>query len=199
MANTQAHAGLDLPVAEPGLLRSLAENWWLLLLRGIAAIAFGTLAFFWPGLTLLTLTLLWGAYSLSDGVFALWTAVSAKGAETESRSWIALTGVVSILAGLVTFFWPDMTAMVLLIFIATWAIIIGALQVWGAIQLRKEIEGEWLLALNGVLSIAFGMIMFVRPAVGALAVVWMIGWFAIFAGCTYIALAFRLKHYKRPA
>jgi uncharacterized membrane protein HdeD (DUF308 family) len=199
MANTQAHVGLDFPVAEPGLLRSLVENWWLLLLRGIAAIAFGTLAFLWPGLTLLTLTLLWGAYALSDGVFALWAAMSAKGGDTTARWWLAFVGIISVLAGVVTFLWPDMTAVVLLIFIATWAIAIGVLQIWGAIQLRKEIEGEWLLALNGLLSIVFGVIMFAQPAAGALAVVWMIGWFAILAGCCYIALAFKLSKYKRSA
>jgi len=199
MANTQAHVGLDFPVAEPGLLCSLAENWWLLLLRGIAAIAFGTLAFLWPGLTLLTLTILWGAYALSDGVFALWAAISAKGADTTARWWLAFVGIISALAGVVTFLWPDMTAVVLLIFIATWAIAIGVLQIWGAIQLRKEIEGEWLLALNGLLSIVFGVIMFAQPAAGALAVVWVIGWFAILAGCSYIALAFKLRKYKRSA
>jgi uncharacterized membrane protein HdeD (DUF308 family) len=199
MADTQTHSGLGLTVAGPGLLRSLADNWWLLLLRGTAAIAFGTLAFFWPGLTLLTLTLLWGAYSLSDGVFALCAAVAAKGAETAARWWFALAGIVSIFAGLVAFFWPGMTAIVLLMLIAVWAIVIGVLQIWGAIQLRKEIEGEWLLALNGILSIAFGTIMFVQPAAGALAMVWLIGWFAIFAGCSYIALSFRLKKYKRPS
>jgi uncharacterized membrane protein HdeD (DUF308 family) len=196
MADTQVHSGLDGPFAGRRVLRSLAQNWWLLLLRGVAAIAFGALAFFWPGLTLLTLTLLWGAYSLSDGIFALWAAMSGTGGETASRWWLALAGVVSILAGFVAFVWPGMTALVLLIFIACWAIIIGVLQIWGAIELRKEIEGEWLLGLNGLLSIAFGIIMFAQPAAGALAVVWMIGWFAILAGCSYIALAFRLRKYK---
>jgi uncharacterized membrane protein HdeD (DUF308 family) len=89
-----------------------------------------------------------------------------------------------------------MTTLVLLIFIACWAVVIGVLQIWGAIELRKEIEGEWLLGLNGLLSICFGIVMFAQPAAGALAVVWMIGWFAILAGCSYIALAFRLKKYK---
>jgi len=126
------------------------------------------LGFFWPGLTLLTLTLLWGAYSLSDGIFAVWAAISVRTADAASRWWFALAGVVSILAGFIAFFWPDITAMVLQLFIATWAIIIGALQIWGAIELRKEIEGEWLLALNGVLSIGFGVIMYVQPAAGAL-------------------------------
>jgi uncharacterized membrane protein HdeD (DUF308 family) len=197
MANTQARTGLDPPIAGPELLRSLAENWWLLLLRGIAAIAFGILAFFWPGLTLLSLTFLWGAYTLSDGIFALWAAISGKSSEMAPRWWLALAGIVSILAGIVAFLWPGMTALVLLIFIASWAIIIGVLQIWGAIELRKEVQGEWLLVLNGLLSIAFGIIMFAQPGAGALALVWIIGWFAVVAGCIYIALAFRLKTYKQ--
>jgi uncharacterized membrane protein HdeD (DUF308 family) len=196
MANTQAQS---LPLAGPALLRGLAENWWLLLLRGIAAVAFGILAFFWPGLTLLALTLLWGAYTLSDGILALWAAISGKGAEMAARWWLAAVGIVSILAGLLTFLWPGMTALVLLMFIAIWAIIIGALQIWGAIQLRKEIEGEWLLVLGGLLSIAFGVIVIAQPGAGALAVVWLIGWFAVLLGCIYIALAFRLKTHKQPA
>jgi uncharacterized membrane protein HdeD (DUF308 family) len=90
-----------------------------------------------------------------------------------------------------------MTTLVLLMFMASWANIVGVLQICGAVELRKELKGEWLLALNGLLSIAFGVIMFAQPGVGALAVAWMIGWFAILAGCIYIALAFRLKKYKR--
>ncbi len=182
--------------AGPALLRVLAENWWLLLLRGIAAIAFGILAFAWPGLTLLTLTLLWGAYALSDGIFALWAALSGRGSDMAPRWWLAVVGIASILSGLLAFFWPGITALVLLTFIAGWAIIIGALQIWGAIQLRKEIEGEWLLVLSGLLSIAFGVIMIAQPGAGALALVWMIGWFALLAGCIYIALAFRLKQHR---
>jgi uncharacterized membrane protein HdeD (DUF308 family) len=178
------------------VLRDLAENWWLLLLRGVAAIAFGVLAFFWPGLTLLTLTFIWGLYAISDGILALWAAIAGKGGEIAARWWLALVGIAGILAGVLTFVWPGMTALILLMFIASWAIIIGALQIWGAIRLRKEIKGEWLLGLSGLLSIAFGLIVFAYPGAGALAVVWLIGWFAILAGCTYIALAFQLKKYK---
>jgi uncharacterized membrane protein HdeD (DUF308 family) len=98
-----------------------------------------------------------------------------------------------------TFFWPAMTAVVLLVVIASWAIVIGLLQIWGAIRLRKEIEGEWLLVLSGLLSVAFGVALHARPGAGALAVVWLIGWFAILAGCIYVGLAFRLKKYKQPA
>jgi len=196
MANVQAHARLDSPLA--GLLSSLADNWWLLLLRGVAAIAFGILAFFWPGLTLLTLILLWGIYALADGLLALWAAIAARG-DMAPRLWLALTGVVGVLAGLVAFVYPGTTTLVLLMFIAAWAIIIGVLQIWGAIEFRKELEDAWLLALNGVLSIAFGAILFAQPGAGAVALVWMIGWFAVVFGCLYIALAFRLKKFKQTA
>ena len=180
-------------------LRELAENWWLLLLRGIAAIAFGLLAFLWPDLTLLTLVFMWGIYAISDGILALWAAIASKGGEIAPRWWLAVVGIAGILAGALAFVWPGMTALVLLMFIASWAIVIGVLQIWGAIRLRKEIEGEWLLALSGALSVAFGVIMFAQPGAGALAVIWLIGWFAILAGCVYVALAFQLKKHKRPA
>jgi uncharacterized membrane protein HdeD (DUF308 family) len=199
LANTQAQTRSGLPLAGPELLSSLADNWWLLLLRGLAAIAFGILAFFWPGLTLLTLALLWGAYALWDGVFALGAAIFAKGGDLAPRWWLALVGIVSILAGLVAFFYPGMTALTLLMVIAAWAIVVGVLQIWGSIEWRKVLDDAWLLTLNGVLSIAFGAILFARPGAGAVAVVWMIGWFAVVFGCLYVALAFRLKKYKRPA
>src|SRR6478736_3351681 len=113
MTDTQADSSLDLFPAGHQLLRSLAQNWWLLLLRGIAAIAFGILAFFWPGLTLLTLTLLWGAYAVSDGILALWAVVAAKGGDMGTRWWLALAGIVSCVAGVMTFVWPGMTTLVL--------------------------------------------------------------------------------------
>ena len=198
MSSLQAQPGR--PPSFLGLaLRELADNWWLLLLRGIAAIAFGVLAFMWPDLTLLTLTYMWGFYAIADGVLALWAAIAGKGGEIAPRWWLTVVGIAGILAGLLAFVWPGMTALVLLMFIASWAIVIGVLQIWGAIRLRKEIEGEWLLGLSGLLSLAFGVIMIARPGTGALAVVWLIGWFAILVGCVYIALAFQLKKYKRSA
>jgi uncharacterized membrane protein HdeD (DUF308 family) len=200
MTNAQVQAGLGIPFTGRELLRSLAENWWLLLLRGVAAIIFGMLAFFWPGITLLSATLLWGAYAFADGIFALWAAISGKGAvETSTRWWLAASGIVSVFAGFVALFWPGVTTLVLLVFIAGWAIIIGMLHIWGAIELRKEVQGEWLLALYGVFWIGFGVVMFAQPGAGALALVWMIGWFAILSGCMSIALAFRLKTYKQSA
>jgi uncharacterized membrane protein HdeD (DUF308 family) len=197
MADSHAQTGVDLGASAPGLLSSLAENWWLLLLRGIAGIAFGVLAFFWPGLTLVALTLLWGAYALTDGVIAIWAAFNASGGDVGPRWWLGLSGVAGILAGVVTFYYTGTTTLVLLMFIAVWAIIIGALQIWGAIALRKVLQQEWLLILNGVLSIAFGAVLLAQPGTGALALVWMIAWYAIFFGCLHVAFAFKLRQYKR--
>ena len=196
MTSTQVQPSPSSPLDFP-LLRSLAENWWLLLLRGIAAILFGILAFVWPGITLLTLIFFWGAYAIVDGVFALWSAISGKGgAEMGSRWWLALVGICGVVAGVLAFAWPGVTALVLLLFIAAWAIVTGVLQVWGAIRLRKEIEGEWLLILSGLLSVAFGLVLVAQPGAGALAVIWLIGTFAIIEGILFIALAFRLKQHK---
>ena len=135
----------------------LAENWWLLLLRGVAAIVFGAIAFLWPGITLLSLTYLWGAYAFADGIFGLWAAIVSYGGDTPSRWWLGFGGIVSVLASAVAFFWPGMTALVLLMSIAGWAIIIGGLQIYGAIQLRKVVQNEWWPILGGLLSIAFGV------------------------------------------
>jgi uncharacterized membrane protein HdeD (DUF308 family) len=186
-----------MPLAASALLGTLAENWWLLLLRGLAAIAFGVLAFFWPGVTLVALTYLWGAYALVDGAIALWAAFSASGGDAGPRWWLGLSGVVSIIAGIVAFAYTGMTALVLLMFIAVWAIIIGVLQLYAAIQLRNVIDNEWWLILSGLLSIAFGAVLIAWPSTGALAVIWTIAWYAVFFGCMLIGLAFELKKFKR--
>lgn len=198
MAETQTSTPSEFPA---GLRALLGDNWWLLLLRGIAAVAFGVLAMVWPAITLISLTLLWGAYTLVDGVFALWAAISgrANSPAMGHRWWMAISGVVSILAGLAAFFWPGMTAFILVIFIGIWAIIIGVLTIWGAIQARKEIEGEWVLGLFGLLSIAFGALVLFQPGAGALSLIWTIAGYSIFAGVLLIMLAFRVHKFKRPA
>ena len=189
---TSTHA---LPADGLPLLRSLAENWWLLLMRGLIAVAFGILAIVWPGLTLLSLTYLFAIYAFMDGIFALGAAIFGHSGVMQ-RWWLALVGVIGILSGLVAFAMPGITALLLLMLIASWAIVIGLFEIVGAIQLRKEIEGEWWLIIGGLLSIACGMILFARPGSGALAFIWVIGFYAIFAGGSLIGLAFRLKKLK---
>ena len=197
MSNTHVEPGRRLPPIAAALMGTLAENWWLLLLRGLAAIAFGVIAFFWPGLTLAALVYLWGAYAIVDGVLALWAAFSASGGDAGPRWWLGLSGVVSILAGIVAFAYTGMTALVLLIFIAVWAILIGVLQLYAAIQLWGVLDNAWWLILSGLLAIAFGAVLIAWPGTGALAVIWTIAWYAVFFGCMLIGLAFELKKFKR--
>jgi uncharacterized membrane protein HdeD (DUF308 family) len=179
----------------PLLLHALARNWWLLLLRGIVAIVFGVLAFIWPGLTLLTLIILYGAYALTDGILAVIAAIAGTGG-AGPRWWLAIVGLLGVVAGLLTFLWPGITALVLLFFIAGWAIASGVFEIVGAIRLRKEIDNEWLLVLSGLLSVIFGVVLLMQPAAGALALVWIIGAYAMLAGVLYVALALRLKRHR---
>lgn len=173
------------------LLRSLARNWWLVLLRGFAAVALGVLAFMWPKATLLSLVWLWGVYALVDGVFALGAAVG--GGTMAPRWWLALTGIAGLAAGALAFLWPGATGLVLLTFLAVWAIFTGIMQIIGAIALRKVIEGEWFLVLGGLLSVGFGALLLAQPRIGAVVLAWTIGWFALLFGVAQIALALRLR------
>jgi uncharacterized membrane protein HdeD (DUF308 family) len=190
-------APLDASVSGPLMLSSLSRNWWMVLLRGIAAIVFGVLAFVLPGLTLLTLIILYGVYALFDGVVALMAAFWADGraGKTGSRWWLAVVGVLGILAGLFTFFWPGITTLVLLFFIGAWSLLNGVFTIVGAIRLRKEINNEWWLVASGVLSVLFGLGVLIVPGAGALAVVWIIGTYAILFGVLLVGFALKLKNH----
>jgi uncharacterized membrane protein HdeD (DUF308 family) len=181
------------------MVMTLARNWWVLALRGLCAIIFGILAFVWPGITLGALVLLYGAYALVDGILSIIAAVSKR--EGSGLPWWALLlqGLLGIAAGIVTFAWPGITALFLLFLIAAWAIVTGIFAIIAAIRLRKEIQGEFWLALSGILSVVFGVLLFVRPGAGALTVVWLIGSYAIFFGILLLVLAFRLKRFKERA
>jgi uncharacterized membrane protein HdeD (DUF308 family) len=178
------------------MVMMLARNWWVLALRGLCAVIFGILAFIWPGITLGALVLLYGAFALIDGVLSIVAAISKS--EGGGRPWWALmlVGLLGIAAGVLTFVWPGITALVLLYLIAAWAIVSGILEIIAAIKLRKEIEGEWWLALTGILSVIFGVMLMARPGAGAIAVVWLIGLYALFFGIFHLALAFKLKGFK---
>jgi uncharacterized membrane protein HdeD (DUF308 family) len=146
----------------------------------------------WPAPTLIALVFLWGAYAIVDGVLALIAAFRTKDAG-RSPWMLVLIGVAGVLAGIAAFAFPGMTALILLMFIAAWAIVIGVLQIVAAIRLREEIENEWLLGLSGLVSVVFGVLMIWRPGAGALAVIWLIGAYSIFFGLLLIMLSLRLK------
>jgi uncharacterized membrane protein HdeD (DUF308 family) len=174
------------------IVQALAQNWWLLLLRGIAAIVFGILAFLWPGLTLFTLVIFYGAFALIDGVLALWAAVTGRGKGVPTW-WLVIGGLLGVAAGVVTFFWPGITAFVLVMFIGAWSLVRGVFEIIGAIQLRKEIDNEWWLILSGAASVIFGLAVMVLPGAGALALVWLIALYALIFGGAMIGLALRLR------
>jgi uncharacterized membrane protein HdeD (DUF308 family) len=170
----------------------VSRYWWVIALRGAVAILFGVLAFAWPGATLATLVLLFGAYAIVDGVAAVVVGVKEYG--EQERWWATLLGgLVSIGAGVITFMMPGITALTLLTLIALWAILRGALEIMAAVRLRHVIQGEWLLGLGGVLSILFGVAMIAYPGAGALAVIWWIAAYAIVLGLMLVALGFRAR------
>jgi uncharacterized membrane protein HdeD (DUF308 family) len=178
----------------PALLAYLGREWGWIALRGVLAVLFGIIALMMPGVTLAALVLVWGAYALADGAVALVTAFRVR--DLDRPMWpFLLIGLMSIGAGILTFLWPGLTALVLLMLIAFWAVATGIFQIVAAIRLRKEIDNEWLLGLSGALSVAFGLLMIARPGAGALAVVWIIGLYALFFGALLIALAFKVRRF----
>ena len=170
---------------------ALARNWWLLLIRGFLAVLFGLAAFAWPALTLVTLVLLYGAYAFVDGLTAIWVGVS-------SRAWgVLVFGILGVLVGIYTFVYPGVTAILLLYLIAAWAIVRGTFDIVTAIQLRKEISYEWALVVSGIISIIFGIVLVSNPGEGALAMVVVIGAFALVFGVVMIVLAFRVRKFPK--
>lgn len=169
------------------------RTWWALAIRGIVAVIFGILALVWPGITLTALMLFFGAYVLVDGIFAILSALFHHAGN--ERWWLLLLeGIVGIIVGVLTFIYPGLTAFVLLFFIAAWAVLTGILELLAAVRLRNEIENEWLLALSGIASLVFGILIAVAPGAGALAVVWLIGVYAIVFGILLLAFAIRVRN-----
>ena len=172
----------------------LRYSWWMLLLRGLAAIAFGVLTWMQPGITLATLLLFYGAYALVDGMFAIWTALSGR---HHHESWwmLLLEGLFGAVLGALALFAPGITAVALVFYIAFRAIGMGVIQILVAIRLRKEIKGELFLILGGALSVAVGFLLIEQPGAGALALLWLIATYAVLSGILMVALAFRARSF----
>jgi uncharacterized membrane protein HdeD (DUF308 family) len=168
-------------------LRTMSEHWWVVLLRGILGILFGVMAYAWPSLTVLILITIWGAYALVDGVVELVAGIRGKWGS------LILLGLLGIAAGIIAFLRPGLTAVALLWVLAFWAIVAGVMQISAAIRLRKEVQGEWLWILSGVLTVALGLLFLARPGEGILSVTWLIAGLAIVWGILLVMLSFKLK------
>jgi uncharacterized membrane protein HdeD (DUF308 family) len=170
----------------------LAKNWWVLLLRGIVAILFGILAFSHPLITMAGLILLFGIYALVDGGFSVIGALTGW-RHREDRWLLLLEGLVGLWVGFITLKTPAITAVGLIFFIAIWALATGVLKIVGAIRLRREVPGEFWLALSGIASVMFACLVMLRPAAGALGMIWLIGWFAVLGGASLVVLSFKMR------
>ena len=175
---------------------AVARKWWVILLRGVAGIAFGVVTFFAPGISLLALVLLFGAYAFTDGILAIGTAIHRWG--TTDHWWVVLLqGIAGVAAAVLTLVWPGITALALLYVIAAWALVTGAFEIAAAIRLRKAISGEWLLVLSGIASVVLGVLLGLFPGPGALALVLWIGAYALVSGVLLVGLGMRLRSWSR--
>jgi uncharacterized membrane protein HdeD (DUF308 family) len=176
------------------MLGIIAQGWWMLLIRGVAAIAFGLLTFFWPAITLFVLIILFAAHAVVDGAMAIALGLQLR-KQVDATPWLPITlmGVISVAAGVVAIAWPALTAAVLLFLIAGWAIARGVFEVVAAVHFRKVIENEWFLGLAGLLSVMFGVSLIAWPRAGLLSLMWLVGSFSIAFGVLMCLLAFRLR------
>jgi len=174
------------------MIEALKRYWWVPVLRGICGIVFGVIAFGYPGLALATLVLLFGAWVLIDGVFRIVGATAGRASDPD-WGFHLIVGILGVVIGFLTFHSPGITALALIIYIGAWALMIGAVEIALAIKLRRELKGEWLLILMGLASIIFAAFLLWNPGPGALALLWVIGSYAIVFGILGVIFGFRLR------
>ena len=205
MTASSEHSGYDkrfpgapsaLEVAADINAAVLAERWWSIALRGVAALIFSAIALFWPGMTLIALVMVFGGFAIVEGVANL--VMAGRGAK-RGRPWGSLlfSGVAGVVLGVLSFVWPGITALALVMLVAVWALVTGIAEIAAAIRLRKQIRGEWLLGLSGLLSVAFGVLLLVFPKAGALTLVIWMGAYSLVFGVVLLALAFKLRRWQR--
>ena len=170
----------------------LVSHWWLFLIRGLLALAFGIALLAFPLAGLFVIAILFGAYAFVDGVLALVAATRMRHAGG-SWGWLLLEGVVGIVAGICAALWLGLAVLTLAVLLGAWAIVTGVLAIASAFTARLHVPGEWLWLLSGIVSVIFGIAIFWSPAFGLFALVWMVSFYAIVAGVLLIGLAFRLR------
>ena len=171
----------------------LIGNWWALALRGVAAILFAIIAFFWPGITATALVLLFGIYALVDGILALVAALRAARHHGRSGPFV-IEGILDILIAILAFSWPEAALVALMYLIAVWAVLTGLALIAAGLALIR-LSGEWLLVASGVLSILLGLVLFVHPGVGVVALSWWLGLYALLFGIALLSAAFRIRYH----
>ncbi len=172
----------------------LAQNWWALALRGVAAMLFGVIALLLPAATILSLLLLFGVYMVVDGVFAV---ISAVRAARHGERWVLLVleAIVNFAAAAVAFLWPGITVLAFVLLVAAWAVVSGALALGAAFRLNKD-HGRIWLALGGIASIVLGVMLVIAPLIGAVVLTWWMGAYALVFGVSFLVLAYRLRAHK---
>ncbi|MCP1908870.1 uncharacterized membrane protein HdeD (DUF308 family) [Bradyrhizobium sp. USDA 4509] len=171
---------------------NLAQNWWLFLLRGILGILFGVVALIFPGPTMLSLVLLFSAYTLVDGVAGIISAVRAIQRKEERWGWLIFEGAVNIAVAILAFLWPGMTVLAFVLLVAAWSIVSGALMTAAAFRLSVS-HGRWWLVLGGLLSVGYGALLVATPLIGAIVLTWWMGAYAIAFGFALVVLSFKLR------
>jgi uncharacterized membrane protein HdeD (DUF308 family) len=177
------------------MLEMLSRYWWAFVVRGIFAILFGILAYAWPGITLATLVIFFGAYVLIDGILLVIKTIGKWG-ERDNRWLLLLEGLLGIGIGVITFVAPGITAVALIFFIAAWSLATGVLEIAAAIRLRKEIQGEGWMILSGIASIVFAALVMFFPGAGALGLLWLIAAYAIIFGVMLVILGIKLRGHR---
>jgi uncharacterized membrane protein HdeD (DUF308 family) len=190
MASSTVNAAFD--AGSTSASESLAQNWWLFLLRGILGILFGVVALIFPGPTMLSLVLLFSAYTLVEGVAGIISAVRAIRRKEDRWGWLIFEGLLNIAVAILAFLWPGMTVLAFVLLVAAWAIVSGALMTAAAIRLNVS-HGRWWLVLGGLLSVAYGALLVATPLIGAIVLTWWMGAYAIAFGVALVVLSFKLR------
>ena len=187
-------AAMDDGVRVNAMNANLAENWWIVALRGVLAVLFGIVAFVWPGLTMLSMVYLFAGYSIVDGAMNI--ALAVRGARQGER-WglLLLNGILSLIAGIVAAAWPDISIVAFILVLGCWAVFTGVLMIAAAFQVKRN-HGKWWLGLGGLASIIYGVLLFISPLIGALVFTWWVGAHALVLGATLLVLAYRLRAHR---
>lgn len=172
-----------------------SKHWWHVALRGFLALLFGILLFAWPGIAMFIFAIVFGAYVFVDGIFTLVAAINYK-AGAGKRYWLFVRGIFGIIVGIVTFFWPAITEIALVLLIGAWALIAGIMELNFAFRAVKNTGIKWLFAISGILAVILGMLLLIRPIAAIIAVIWVIAAYAVIAGILLLIVGFRLRSQK---